>query len=66
MHTLRYSDDPIADFIAHDTEQEKALAALPHCADCGDPIQDEDAYCINGEWICVDCMSSYKREVLPE
>ena len=66
MRILRYSDDPAADFLAHDIEQEKALAALPHCADCDEPIQDEEAYYINGEWICEDCMSSYKRNVMYE
>lgn len=63
---MRYSDNPTADFLAYDTEQEKHLAALPHCADCDEPILDDDAYYINGEWICEDCMSSYKRTVTCE
>ena len=61
-----YTDDPIADFHAHDAEQTKWLKKLPVCADCLEPIQDETAYYINGEWICQDCMSSYERDVLPE
>jgi formylmethanofuran dehydrogenase subunit E len=44
---------------AHDAERERQLAKLPHCADCDEPIQDETAYYINGEWICEDCMSAY-------
>lgn len=66
MRILRYSDNPEADFIAHDIEQEKALAKLPHCDDCGEPIQDDEAYYINAGWICEDCMSSYKRSVVYE
>lgn len=63
MRTLRYTDNPSADFLAHDIEQEKALAKLPHCDDCGEPIQDDEAYYYHGDVICEDCMSSYKRTV---
>ena len=63
MRMLRYSDNPAADFLAHDIEQEKALAALPRCADCDEPIQDDDAYYYHGDWVCESCMSSYKRPV---
>lgn len=38
----------------------------PVCADCGNHIQDEEAYYINGEWVCMDCMDSYLRELSPE
>lgn len=49
-----------------DAEQNKQLARLPVCADCDEPIQDEFAYYINGEWICENCMDAYRREVLLE
>lgn len=61
-----YSDNPIADFDRWDAEQNKQLENLPVCADCDNPIQDETAYYINGEWICRDCMTTYERIVLPE
>jgi len=51
---------------AHDREQCRRLEQLPVCADCDNPIQQEDAVYINGEWLCDDCLSSYRREVLPE
>lgn len=51
---------------AHDREQQEWLKRRPRCADCDHEIQDEFAYYINGEWICEECMSSYKREVLDE
>lgn len=60
-----YTDDPTADFAALDRRQNQWLEQLPRCADCYEPIQDEYAYYINGEWLCEDCMSTYKREVLP-
>lgn len=50
----------------HEADQERRLAKLPECADCGEPIQDESAYYINGEWICEDCMESYRRDVNEE
>lgn len=57
------TDDPIADFARHDAEQEAWLDRRPECADCGHHIQDEQAFYINGEWICQDCMSVYLVEV---
>lgn len=66
MVTVFYSNDPIADFDRWDAEQNKQLERLPVCADCDNPIYDETAYYINGDWICRDCMTTYEREVLPE
>ena len=66
VQTMYYTDNPILDAERHQAAQDRQLAQLPICADCDNPIQDETAYYINGEWICRDCMSSYEREVLPE
>ncbi len=66
MKQVWYSDDPVADFLRHDEEQNKWLESRPVCMDCAEHIQDETAYYINGEWICEDCMDSYRKEVLPE
>ena len=63
---MYYSDDPLADFDRWDAEQNKRLEQLPVCADCDNPIQDEEAYYIHGEWICETCMDTYRRRVLPE
>lgn len=61
-----YTDNPARDFDAWDAEQERRLARLPRCADCDNPIQDETAFYINGEWICEDCMEAYRQEVCSE
>lgn len=61
-----FTDDPIADHYRWEDEQQKIIDRLPECADCENPIQDETAYYINGEWICESCMDAYRREVLPE
>lgn len=44
----------------HEREQEKALEELPVCAECGEPIQTEFCYEINGEYICEDCIEGHK------
>lgn len=50
----------------HEVEQEEKLQELPVCSDCDEHIQQEDAVYINGEWLCDSCLSSYRREVVPE
>ena len=60
------TDDPIADFNRWEAEQEEWLSKRPECADCGHPIQEEEAFYINGDWICEHCIDSYRREVQPE
>lgn len=63
---MYYTDDPLMDYSRYETDQERQLEQLPVCEDCGEHIQDETAFYINGEWICESCMDSYRREVLPE
>ena len=45
----------------HEAAQEKALASRPVCSECDEYIQEETAYYINGEWICENCMDTYRR-----
>jgi len=64
---MYWTDDPVADFERYDAEQEAKLERLPECSECGNKIQDEYAYYINGEWIHTKCMDkNYRREVIPE
>lgn len=58
--------DNYSQWEARERMQEAWLARRPVCADCEQHIQDESAYYINGEWICEDCMDSYRQVVLPE
>lgn len=61
-----WTDDPLADFDRWDAEQTAALERLPRCCECYEPIQDEVAYYINGEWVCEACMDTYRRVVEPD
>lgn len=63
MIEVPYFPDSYDLWESHDAQQEQALSERPICADCDEHIQEEDAYYINGEWICERCMDSYKRMV---
>lgn len=58
---MRITDDPIADFHRHDTEQEEWLDSLPKCEHCGEPIQQEKAVCIDGKYFCDECLDEMRE-----
>lgn len=60
------TDDPVADFEAHDREQTDWLNSLPECSICGDHIQQERAFHKDGFWICDECIENNRREVIDE
>ena len=50
-------------FDRRDRELLRWLKSRPICVDCGEPIQSEYLFDINGEPICPEClMSNYRRE----
>ena len=53
------TDDPVRDFERHDAEQQRKLDRLPKCEYCGEPIQDEECYEINGALVHSDCATDY-------
>jgi formylmethanofuran dehydrogenase subunit E len=61
-----YSDNPIADFERHDAQQEEELQKLPICCECGEPIQSDYLYEIDGELYCEDCMNEMFRKDVEE
>ena len=46
----------------HDRRQSRALRRRPLCERCGEPIQSEECYEINGELICLDCMKDFLKQ----
>ena len=46
----------------HNRQQEEALKKLPECYECGEPIQTEECYEINGELICPGCLEENHRK----
>lgn len=57
------SDDPELDFLRYDMEEQEWLKSRPKCRVCGEHIQDEKAYFINGWWICDICIEHYRKVV---
>ncbi len=58
----QYTDDPVADFLAHDREQQEWEERLPRCVHCKGPIQDDFYYIIEDEKVCYDCLTEYCNE----
>lgn len=50
-----YTDDPVRDAERYEAEQERRIQMLPKCTECGEPIQQEQAVCYEGEWCCKEC-----------
>lgn len=48
---------------AHDREQAKRLAELPVCEICGEPIQDEDLFDLDGTLYHIECaVEEFKKK----
>ena len=50
--------DPIDDYNDYELKQYKWLIKRPECCICGNHIQDEYGYVIEGSWYCEECMKS--------
>lgn len=61
-----FTDDPLSDFDRYDRQQEEWLKSLPVCDCCGEPIQDEYCYEINGDLICEDCLDMHFRKAVED
>lgn len=60
---MYYTDDPVADAERYAADQEAALELLPICSECGNHIQNEEAYCIGGILICKECMADHLIDI---
>ena len=60
------TDDPVADFDRWDEEQQRQLEKLPKCAYCGEPIQDDIYFEINGEPVCEECLIEHHRKAVED
>lgn len=46
----------------HDREQEEWLQKRPVCVECGEHIQEEHLYEIDGDLVCEDCLKDYMKK----
>lgn len=63
-HILKEGENVVDNYslwARHDAEQELALTLLPQCVCCGEPIQDEHCFDINGELYCEACLEETFR-----
>lgn len=56
------SDNPIADFDRYDAACQREEERLPVCEICGEPIQDDYLYDLEGTIICEECLKSEYRK----
>ena len=53
-------------FDMHDAEQQKQLDRLPKCSECGEPIQDDFCFEVNGDLFCDECMHKNHRKFVED
>ena len=53
-------------FEEYDREQNSKIQELPVCCYCDEPIQDESAYCINGDWYCESCLENHFKKYVED
>ena len=61
---MTYIPDAYDQWKAHEAEQQAQLDELPMCCECGERIQQEDAVCINDNYICDHCLDDLRVELL--
>lgn len=57
-----YIPDYYDKWAEYSRQQEEELKKLPECYECGEPIQTEECYEINGELICPKCLEENHRK----
>ena len=49
-----------------EAREAKRLARLPKCDICGEPIDQYDAVCFKGFWICDYCLDDIRQMIKEE
>lgn len=63
---MYYTDDPLADFARKDADDAAWLQSLPKCAECGEPIQQDFCYEMEGKVICEQCLNENHRKMVDD
>ena len=50
-------------FVAEEQRKQQMLDGLPKCAVCGHEIQQDFAVCIDGFWICDNCLEENRKDI---
>lgn len=51
-------------FEEKELKDQEWLDKLPKCICCGEPVQQEMAVCINGDWYCDACLAEHRELIL--
>lgn len=57
-----WTDDPERDAAMYDMERQKELDRLPKCDICGEPIQGEVLFDLDGTLVCEECLNNEYRK----
>ena len=60
---IMFTDDPVHDFNMQEEENYKWIQSRPKCCWCGEPIQEEYALRLDGEWMCDKCVKENRRYI---
>lgn len=57
-------EDAYSQWERHERELERRLLERPVCKDCGESIQDDHGYLIEGGLVCPDCLEmNYRKDI---
>lgn len=59
------TDNPVLDAMRYDAERQAELDKLPKCEYCGEPIQDEYCYEVDG-YVCEKCLIKHFRKLVDD
>ncbi len=60
---MMYSDNPLRDFEQREAEHEAWLATRPICEECGERIEDDGYFAVDGKIYCKECMEDKWRNI---
>ena len=58
-----YVPDNLDMFNSYSARQEEMLSRCPKCSSCGDPIQEEHLFEVDGELYCFDCRKEIQKDI---
>ena len=64
--TMQFTADPYTDFLRHDAAEDRYLRMLPICIGCGQRIDEEYFWNINGATYHEGCAAEVYRESLDD
>lgn len=61
VSNMIWTDDPVRDAETYAEEMEDRISELPVCCECGEHIQDDCYYDIEGQIYCESCLDKHRQ-----